>query len=565
MKTIQPNQIEMALLPVGTPTFASVICQLEADSDLGDLRKRDLISGLRRVSKALGRPPAEMIADPKWLQPRLIQIAPAALGLTDKTWLNAVSDTRAALARVGIVTRRQRRKNDLQTDWLELWHGVLASRNRTLIAGLGRLIHFLSNLGVAPNAVTQGHAEAFLEGLREEEIAKDPEASWRYAINPWNRAATLIDGWPNHPLALPKRRNTIKRPDDALPAAFLSDLADQMYRWMKPDPFSGEAPMRPIAASTAKQRTNMLKRFASELLIDGVPAEEISSVSALCAPTMAKRGLQAMIARNDNRKGTVIADMAKILVACARRLELGEQVVGELRELAQRLGMPPRRGMTKKNRDRLRVLRDEATLRKLLTLPDKLFRKGGKQPAKAAALAQEDALAIGILLVCPLRIGNIAAIDVNRHLHRPGDGRLFLVLEEDEVKNRQPIEFELPRDLRRMIDQHLAQRSPLLCPPGTPWLFPRRDGKGPVDKSALATRLSKRIREETGIVMNAHLFRHLAVMIWLDANPGAYEAAGRLLGHASASHTISVYSGLEARSAVEAFGQLLDKKRGKQG
>lgn len=235
MKTIHPNQIEMALFPAGTPTFASVIRELEADPNLGDLRKRDLISGLRRVAKALGRPPAETIADPKWLQPRLMQIAPVALGLTDKSWQNAISDARAAMARVGIVKRRQRHMDDLQTDWLELWQGVFASRNHTLIAGLGRFIHFLSNLGVAPDEVTQGHAEAFLQGLRQEEIAKDPEASWRYAINAWNRATTLIEGWPNHLLALPKRRNVIKRPDRALPDAFLTDLANLMHRSTQPD------------------------------------------------------------------------------------------------------------------------------------------------------------------------------------------------------------------------------------------------------------------------------------------------------------------------------------------
>jgi integrase len=217
--------------------------------------------------------------------------------------------------------------------------------------------------------------------------------------------------------------------------------------------------------------------------------------------------------------------------------------------------------MTKKNRDRLRVLQDEATLRKLLTLPDQLFHKCSRLEDKAAALGNEDALAIGILLVCPLRIANIAAIDVNRHLRRPGDGRLFLVFEEHEVKNRQPLEFEIPAELRRMIDRHLAGRAPLLCPTGTPWLFPRRDGTGPVDKSGLATRIKKRIRDETGIIMNAHLFRHLAAMIWLQANPGSFEAARRLLGHTSTSHTISVYSGMESRAAIEAFGQLLDKKR----
>lgn len=62
--------------------------------------------------------------------------------------------------------------------------------------------------------------------------------------------------------------------------------------------------------------------------------------------------------------------------------------------------------------------------------------------------------------------------------------------------------------------------------------------------------------------MNAHLFRHLAAMIWLTEYPGAYEGARRLLGHSSVSTTINLYSGLEARAALQAYGDLLTKHRG---
>src|SRR5690606_37042106 len=178
MKTIHPNQIEMALFPQGTPTFASIIRDIQTDRALDDDRKRDLVSGLRCVSQALGRPPEEMLADPKWLQARLVHVAPAALGVTEKTWRNTVSNARMALAHVGIVKRRLRYIDQLQEGWLDLWQAVLDSRNRTFIAGLGRFIHFLSNLTIAPAEVTQAHADAFLEGSANAEIAKIPDASW---------------------------------------------------------------------------------------------------------------------------------------------------------------------------------------------------------------------------------------------------------------------------------------------------------------------------------------------------------------------------------------------------
>jgi hypothetical protein len=73
-----------------------------------------------------------------------------------------------------------------------------------------------------------------------------------------------------------------------------------------------------------------------------------------------------------------------------------------------------------------------------------------------------------------------------------------------------------------MIDRHLASRTPILCPAGTPWLFPRRDGLGPVGSNQLSYRLTRRVRRETGLAVHTHLFRHLAVMVWLEANPGSY-------------------------------------------
>jgi len=555
MKTINAKHSEMAMHPLGTQTFADIIEKLGTDAGLGNVRQRDLISGLRRVAKALGREPNEVIADPKWLQPRLSKVAPAALGLTVKSWQNAISDARAALARVEIVKYRNRHIDYLQPAWRVLWRAVLASGDRTLIPGLGRFIH------LAPDAVTQTHADAFLVAVKADEIAKRPEVSWRNAVCAWNLATTRLKDWPQIHLVVPKRQNVIRLPDEALPPSFLCDLAGFMQRSAHPDPFAEDEPVRALAASTIKHRTAMLKRFASELLRTGVPEEEIGSVAALCAPGLAKRGLQAMVVRKDNRTSAVIDDMATILLSCAHRLGLDENMRAGLADLARRVTIPPQRGLTSKNRERLRVLRDDATLRRLLELPDRLcaMRRGLKP--KAAALAREDALAIAILLVCPLRIGNIAGIHIDHNLQRPGDGRVFLNFSEDEIKNHRPMEFEVPPDVRRMLDRHLTNRSPLLCPPGTPWLFPRRDGTDHVDGNSLSTRLAQRIRKETGIIMNAHLFRHLAAMLWLDANPGGYEAARRLLGHSSVSKTINVYSGLETHSVFEAFGNVLKTKK----
>ena len=203
--------------------------------------------------------------------------------------------------------------------------------------------------------------------------------------------------------------------------------------------------------------------------------------------------------------------------------------------------------MTTKNRDRLRPLQDPKTLRRLLLLPERLFARaehGGD--TQAAVLEREDAVAIAILLTAPIRRKNLVSIHLDQNLHRPGDGSVYLVFTPEEVKNRQPIEFELPPAVVTMIDRLLATRSPRLCPPATPWLFPRRDGTGPMHEDGLSKRIRERIRREMGLAINPHLFRHLSAMLLLDANPGAYETVRHLLGHSQLSSTLNVYTGLEA-------------------
>ncbi len=272
-----------------------------------------------------------------------------------------------------------------------------------------------------------------------------------------------------------------------------------------------------------------------------------------------------MLARHNNETSRGISEIAGLLRNISRMLDAPEDVQKRMANLAGRVAVGRQNGMTRKNRDRLRVLQDEDNLRRLLFLPERIFATpSGKSKPYMTALTREDALAIAILLICPIRVKNLAEIHLERNLHRPGDGRVFLVFEEDEVKNERHIEFELPRDVCRMINRHLSSRVPDLCPSGTPWLFPRRDGRGPIDPNQLSSRLTKCIRRETGLEMNAHLFRHLAVMVWLDANPGSYEVARRLLGHSELSHTLNMYSGLEARAATQAFARVIAEKKGRK-
>jgi integrase len=566
MSNSKHTEFELAFLPGDTPMFSTLILRLQADAALTETRRRDLISGLRRVAKALGRTPDEVPAHGMWLQPRLAKINAAALDLTTKAWQNAVSDARAALAHCGIVERRWSRITDLGPDWKPLWAIVLASKDPTLQAALCRFVYFLNHRGITPPEVRAEHALAYRDALIQNEIQKNPEVAFRAAVNGWNLAVKRLPSWPQTVLPLASRQKIIKLADTALPASFLADVERLMAGLSSPDPLAEDGRTRALRPATITQYRRQIIRFASELVHSGVPVGDLQTVAVMLNPAMAERGLRQMLSRTGNKTVKMISEVAALLRNLSKITNQPEEARKGLASLASRVAVAPQRGMTRKNRDRLRVVQNDKNIRRLLQLPDQLFAHppAGKSNAFTKALAREDAVAIAILLMCPIRVKNLAEIHLENTLQRPGDGRVFLVLQEEEVKNDRTLEFELPRDLVRMIDRHLATRVPERCKAGNPWLFPRRDRIGSIEGSVLAARIAKRIRKLTGLEMNAHLFRHFAVMNWLDANPGGYEVARRLLGHSEVSHTINMYSGLEVTAATKSFADLMESKKGRR-
>lgn len=564
MKHLDTNSLDTALLRPGTPMFSDVIRYLEDHPE--PPRTRDMISGLRRVARALGRTPEETPADPRWLQPRLEKVEPAALGLTKKSWSTARSDARAGLARFGVVDTRPRHRSELNTDWRPLWDLAIASGNLSLQAALRRFVYFLSDHSVVPSEVAEAHALAFRDALEASEISKSPDDAYRTAVRAWNQAVRLLPDWPQTTIPLTSRQKYVRMPEDTFPESFRRDLDLLVERLTHPDPFDATRRSTPVRSATAHQYRRRVACFAAELVRSGVAPEAILDIATICDPVMVERGLRQMLSGNGNATSRTIEQTAGVLRNLAGSYcELDDEARAKLTTLARRAAMKPQKGMTRKNQDRLRPLQDPGTFRRLLQLPDRLFAgaRSGPKP-HARALDREIAVALAILLVCPIRVGNLARIHLEQNLQRPGDGRVFLVFEEEEVKNARRLEFDLPQDLVRMIDRHLATRVPELCPPGTPWLFPRRTGDAPTDPAYLSKRITRIIRRTTGLAVNPHLFRHLAVMVWLDASPGGYEAARRLLGHADLSHTLNLYSGMEIRTATRAFADLIATKKGKR-
>lgn len=182
-------------------------------------------------------------------------------------------------------------------------------------------------------------------------------------------------------------------------------------------------------------------------------------------------------------------------------------------------------------------------------------------PSYALAIQVQSALAIAILTTAPMRAKNLASLRLGRHVvqTRPGGVR-HIVIPTEEVKNDTPLTFEISDPLGAVMDIYLARCRPLLSEDPEGFLFPSRRG-GAKTPGTLAEQLKRTLRQETGIDLNAHAFRHLAAKLFLAEHPGEYEMVRLLLGHKDLNTTIKFYCGLEQADALRRYDALIDRYR----
>jgi integrase len=170
-------------------------------------------------------------------------------------------------------------------------------------------------------------------------------------------------------------------------------------------------------------------------------------------------------------------------------------------------------------------------------------------------------VAIEILLTAPLRIRNLAALEIDRHLVDAGD-KLHLVIPAGEVKNFEPLHFEFTADRAVLLRWHIdrLRRIDQTCR----WLFPGKDEHHKAEHT-LSAQIEEVLRRRVGVEMNVHLFRHFAAMLYLETHPGDYETIRRVLGHKRLQTTVNSYVGLETLAAARHFDGLVQARRAQVG
>jgi integrase len=542
-------------MPSRAPSLADVLAAV-GSAELPERRRQDMASAVRTVCRLLDRKPEDVPADPRALALRLTRVAPLAHGLSAGRWNNVRSLFRSALDLVRPVMPG-RSSVPMSLSWQGLFDQLPTKSDR---ARLSRLLRWLSARQIEPAAVTLDDLTAFRDELLNDSLLRNAEGTWSDCVWGWNRSAARIPGWPQVLFPKVSRKEVYVLPWSSFPASLKEDVDRWLDRLACRD-FSDDGPARPARPGTLATREYQLRSFASALVHRGRDPASLTCLADLVTFDAFCDGLRFYYERNGGKSSSMIAGLAGMLKGVARHwVKTDEATLTRMAQVARNLAVPEQ-GLTTKNRDRLRPFDDEEMVRRLINLPLALREEadsGRLTPQRAAVLAQL-AVAIELLLVAPIRRQNLAAIDCVRHLIPVGRG-LHLVIPAEDVKNAVDLEFALPSTTVELLAWYQEQHRPLLAKPGCTALFPGRDG-GAKSGGTLGVQVKTIVFERTGLVVNAHLFRHIGAKIFLDRQPGSYEVMRRVLGHKKMDTTTKFYAGLETAAATKHFDEVILRHR----
>lgn len=570
--------------PTRPGSVENLIERLQNDAELNPTLRRDRVSALRRVCHFAGVAPTMAPASAPEMKSLLARLSPAYCGLAPSSFKTMVSHVRGALNQYRSGGGDDRPSEfALPARWATLKAaGPKPSRpgHPTRMVALHRFMRFCAQNNWAPEEVDNDKLALFADHLKREVIIDD-EHHVRNVVGAWNWASRNVPGWPKQPLtrARPGRRFNLDW--DAFPASLREDLEKCIAFRTRPKlterhlsnlntgDLTKPRPPKRLKASSADAIRYQIRSLASACVIQGIPAEELTSLSALLNPDFAELALSFFVDRHggEERSAQTHQLSSTLLTIAKLWCDLTEK---ELKPLENLLASCRhiQNEMTQKNRRKLVFLVDQQIRNRLFNLPEGLVKLAQKaKSARRAAFYVQMAVAIEMLLNAPMRVGNLAGLETERHFVKGTAGprgETHIMIPRQEVKNDEDLDFVLSTGLLKLLDLYKKKYRPVLAS-GKPsnYLFPTRSGK-PIDANHLSTAIVAVTRRYLGVEMNPHLFRHFAADMHLERHPGDYETVRKLLGHKNIRTTIKYYCGRDKATASRDYQETLDYHRSRR-
>jgi integrase len=552
--------IPMTETPVLIETsFADAIAIIATAGELPEQTRRHWSTSLRQIAKALDKPLEVIPGRYSAVRADLAQLHQAPAGLTAKTLQNHKSNAKSALLWLAREKGIPKHGAPLTPAWEELRakisDGVARSR-------LSSFVRFCSASNITPVEVDEAVVDRFM-GYRSRAGMPAHDAFRRLLGRAWNSNVGKIQGWPARHLLEPPIKAAVELAWEEFPAGLRRDVDRYLEGLTRVRRSRTGQRIRPLKPSTIRTRRAELAAAARMAVKTGVPSSALISLSALLAPDVVEKVLDAYWRRNGDTPKLFTIDLAHRFLAIAKETKcLDDAGCERLDQMRRDLEDLRQGGLTDKNIVLIRQVLTPGVWSRVVKLPLEMMATARSQRAHAplrAAVTAQLAVAIAILAVAPVRLANLAAIKLGTNLIKPDgpDSNYWLVFPDYDVKNRVRLDYPLEQYLTRLIDEYVHDFRPdLVRGSNEDWLFPGQRG-GAKGKISFSGQITGRIYKATGLRMTVHQFRHAAGAIILQRRPGEYELVRRLLGHRNVQTTINAYIGLENIQASEIFGKIV--------
>jgi hypothetical protein len=550
----------MAETPILIETsFADGIAIIAAAEELPEQTRRHWTTSLRQIANALGKPLEVIPARYSAVRADLAQLHQVPAGLTKKTLQNHKSNTKSALLWLAREKGVPQHGVPLTPTWEQLRSKI---RDSLVRSRLSSFMRFCSAANMLPVDVDEAVVDRFVE-YRSRAGRPFNRAARRLLTRAWNTNVGTIAGWPERALVEPPVKAAVEVEWQDFPESLRADVERYLGGLTRVRRGRTGQRIRPLKPSTIRTRGAELQAAARMAVKMGVPVERLTSLSALLAPHVAEKILEAYWDRNGEIPKLFTINLAFRFLAIAKETKcLDDAACQRLDEMWRDLEQHRQGGLTDKNLALIRQVLTSGVWSRVVQLPLAMMATArsqqANQPIRAAVTAQL-AVAIAILTFAPVRLANLTAIKLGFNLIKPGgpNSNYWLVFPNYDVKNRVKLEYPLEQHITRLIDEYVNDFRPaLLRGRNEDWLFPgqRSGAKGKVSFSG---QITERVYKATGLLMTVHQFRHAAGAIILKRRPGEYELVRRLLGHRNVQTTINAYVGLENIQASDIFAEMV--------
>jgi hypothetical protein len=541
------------------PSFADAITTITAATDLPEETRRHWRSSLTGIARAFDQPLELIPARYSAIRARMAALHHVPLNWTPKTLANHKSNAKAALLWFAKEKDALSHGVRLLPTWDRLRIQLTGPSTRYRLMPFMR---FCSGVQIEPAAVDEAVVDRYMDFRARATTRASDAASRRILARLWNAGIGKIDGWPQLCLVEPPVKAAAGPTWDDFPKGLCEGIDGYLTDLNRIRRNKAGQRIRPCKPSTITTRRRELIAAVRMAVNIGIPLPGLSSLRALIHPDVSEKILDAYWKKDGELPKTYTINLACRFVAIAHAIGgLDENGLRRLEDLRFAVEEHREDSMTPKNLALIRSVLTDGVWSRVVNLPEQLMRQARLErhaPVRAAVLAQI-AVAVAVLTVAPVRLGNLASIRIGENLTKPGgpESNYWLIFAKYEVKNAMPLQFPLDDAVTEIINEYVHDFRPaLIRGSNADWLFPGEAGAHK-EKISFSTQIVDRVQKSTGLRITVHQFRHAAGALILKHRPGEYELARRILGHKSAETTKRFYLALETTQASEIFTNII--------